>query len=875
MKIPKKMMLMMGFLFVVLSVLVSSCAKQGDDLAATHVDSAASLSVNTEPSSNSATAELESWPHIKTLVPEDAALEAKIQQLLAKMSLEQKVGQLIQPELRQLTPEDVTEYSVGSLLNGGGSFPQENKHASLQDWLALADSFYQASMSTEGGRVAIPIMWGTDAVHGHNNIIGATLYPHNIALGATHNPELIEKIGAATAAEIAATGIDWSFAPTLAVVRDDRWGRTYESYSENPELVKSYGGKMVAGLQGNAGTAEFLDQQHVLATAKHFLADGGTANGVDRGNANISEAELRRIHGAGYITALAAGAQTVMASFSSWQDQPMHGNHYLLTQVLKEKMGFDGLIVGDWNGHAFVPGCTTVSCAPAINAGLDIFMAPDASWKELYHNTLAQVKNGEITEARLNDAVARILRVKLRAGLFEKGLPSARALAGQQNVIGAPAHRAIARQAVRESLVLLKNIQQTLPIKMQSTILVAGDGADNIGKQSGGWSISWQGTGNQNSDFPGATSIYQALKLAAGDARVTLSVDGSYDKKPDIAIVVFGEDPYAEMQGDVNELAYSDTKNLALLKKLRAQGIKVVSLFITGRPLWINPFINASDAFVVIWQPGTEAGGIADVLITQEDGKPQFDFNGRLSFSWPASPEPIPQNIDTNNDASVDYTPLFLYGFGLNYQTAINNAPSENILLNESYASVNAGTQMTLPIFNQRLLKPWEFILSDNLNHRLAVTASSGKLDSIRMSVMDYKVQEDARLIQWNGSRKSSLSISAKERVDLRDYAINSGALVFEAKTIRSPTAPVSIAMLCGTDCGGVLDISAQLTASDSAHWRTFAIPLSCFAARHTKLDMVLTPMEITTEGTMDLAIYNVRVEKNYPSDSNQLISCQ
>src|SRR5690606_9472939 len=316
-----------------------------------------------------------------------------------------------------------------------------------------------------------------------------------------------------------------------------------------------------------------------------------------------SEAELVRIHNAGYETALAAGVQTVMASFSSWQDVKMHGNKYLLTDQLKNRMGFDGAVVGDWNGHAFVSGCTSVSCPQSINAGLDIFMAPDPNWKELYNNTLTQVKNGEISAQRLDDAVARILRVKLRAGLFDKGAPSTRELAGNAAVIGSAEHRAIARQAVRESIVLLKNNAQILPVNASSKILIAGDGADNIGKQSGGWSITWQGTGNVNGDFPGGSSIYQGIAQAvqAAGGSVELSADGNYTIKPDVAFVVFGEDPYAEMQGDVASLIYKDETHLALLKKLKADGIKVVSLFITGRPLWANNFINASDAFAVIW----------------------------------------------------------------------------------------------------------------------------------------------------------------------------------------------------------------------------------------------------------------------------------
>lgn len=816
-------------------------------------DKKSNEAVATESNQSAAAASL--WPSVQSAVKKDPAIEAKITELLGKLSLEQKVGQLIQPELRVVTPADITEYSLGSILNGGGSFPGENKHAKVEEWIALADAFYNASISTEGGRVPVPVMWGTDAVHGHNNIIGATLFPHNIALGATRNPELIRQIGAATAAEIAVTGIDWSFAPTLAVVRDDRWGRTYESYSEDPAVVKAYGGKMVEGLQGVAGT-DLLSERHVIATAKHFLADGGTHGGQDRGDAAISEADLVKIHNAGYETALAAGAQTVMASFSSWQDIKMHGNKYLLTEQLKNQMGFDGLVVGDWNGHAFVSGCTPVSCPQSINAGLDIFMAPDANWKELYHNTLAQVKNGEIPQARLDDAVARILRVKLRAGLFEKGAPSTRELAGKRGVIGSAEHRAVARQAVRESIVLLKNNTQVLPVNAKSKILVAGDGADNIGKQSGGWSITWQGTGNTNADFPGGTSIYQGIAAAAKAAggTVELSVDGNYQTKPDVAFVVFGEDPYAEMQGDVSSLIYKNETNLALLKKLKAEGIKVVSLFITGRPLWVNNFINASDAFAVIWLPGSEGAGIADVVLTKADGSVNFDVKGKLPFSWPASPAQSPLNVGDAN-----YQPQFAYDFGLSYSDKIETAQ-----LDETAAQLAAAnTPEVAPIFNQRVMNPWMLVLLDHVNNILPVTSSRAELGAVVVSSEDKQVQEDSRRLQFNGSAKATVTLGSTTRTDFSAYAQSKGALVFDVKVNAKPSAKVSLGMYCGSDCLGELPITEQLNAATVGEWTSVSIALECFAKKRVKMDMVLAPFMLSTAGNLDISIYSVRIEKN------------
>ena len=605
------------------------------------------------------------WPVTTSAVPRDAAIESRIHTLLGALTLEQKVAQMVQPDIRSVTPDDVRRYRLGSILNGGGAFPANRKYSTLTDWVTLADSFYDASMDSTTGP-AIPIVWGTDAVHGHNNVIGATLFPHNIGLGAMRDPDLMEKIGAATAREVAASGIDWTFAPTLAVVRDDHWGRTYEGYSEDPEVVRAYAGRMVSGLQGAAGTPAFLDGAHVLATAKHYIGDGGTALGVDRGDNRATEKQLLDIHGQGYVSALGAGVQTVMVSYSSWQGWKMHGHEYLITEVLKKRMDFDGLVVSDWNGIDEVQGCAKDKCAAAVNAGIDLFMVPE-DWKNFLNNTVAQVKSGEIPEARIDDAVTRILRVKLRAGLFEHGRPSSRQLANHLDELGAPAHRAVARQAVRESLVLLKNRGALLPLDPAKKILVAGDGADDVGKQSGGWTISWQGSGNSNADFPGATSIYAGIRqaAAAGGGSATLSVDGSYREKPDVAIVVFGENPYAEYEGNVKTLDYRQLsrggggKDLALLKKLKDAGIPVVAVFLAGRPLWVNPEINASDAFVVAWLPGTEGAGIADVLFKSANS---FDFRGKLSFSWPKFADQPAVNRGDKGDLAA-----YPYGYGLTY----------------------------------------------------------------------------------------------------------------------------------------------------------------------------------------------------------------
>jgi beta-glucosidase len=603
----------------------------------------------------------EIWPKVEPVLYNND-LEVRVADLLHRMNLEEKVGQIIQADIASITPEDLHHYPLGSILSGGTSGPNGNDYSPPKDWLALADAFHDANRARGG--TYIPLLWGTDAVHGHNNIIGATIFPHSISLGAARDPDLMRQIGQVTAREVAITGEDWTFAPAVSVARDDHWGRTYESYSEDPEIVALYARAFVEGLQGRAGSPGFLRNGHVLATAKHFLGDGGTHGGKDQGDARVSEEELRDVHNPGYVAALEAGVQTVMASYSSWQGRKMHGNRDLLTGILKERMGFDGFVVGDWNGHAQLPGCSKTSCPQAVNAGVDMLMAPDG-WKELYANTLAQVKAGQIAMDRVDDAVRRILRVKLRAGLMELPRPSERPEAGEFTVLGSPDHRALARRAVRESLVLLKNDGGLLPLSPRQRVLVAGNGADDIGKQSGGWTVTWQGTGTRNENFPNGQSIYAGIKDAVErhGGSADLAVDGSYASRPDVAIVVFGEDPYAETKGDRKTTAYHvlNGKDLELLQRLKSDGVKLVSVFLSGRPLWVNPEINASDAFVAAWLPGTEGGGVADVLFATGDGRVAHDFQGRLSFSWPK----VPDQVVNRGDPS--YNPLFPYGYGLTY----------------------------------------------------------------------------------------------------------------------------------------------------------------------------------------------------------------
>ncbi len=480
--------------------------------------------------------------------------------LLARMSLERKVAQIIQPDIGSITAKDVRKYRFGTILNGGNSGPYGNDKAPAADWLKLADEYWEASTAPlPKGEPAIPAIWATDAVHGHANVIGATVFPHNIALGATGDEDLIRRIGAATAVEIEVTGIDWTFAPTIAVARDDRWGRTYESYSEDPALVSRLGAAMVEGLQGRPGEPGFLREGKVAATAKHFFGDGGTAQGVDQGDVNGNLADLMAIHAAPYPAAIDRGVASVMASFNSINGTKMHGNKPLLTDELRGKLGFGGVVVGDWNGHGQITGCTNGNCPQALLAGLDVYMVPE-DWKALHASLVKQVKNGTIPMSRLDEAVLRVLRMKQQMGIFDGEVkPSARALGGKWDKLGSPEHRAIAREAVAKSQVLLKNAG-VLPLKPGARIEVAGAAADNIPQQAGGWSVTWQGGGDLTAkDFPGATSIWtgiaEAARASGGEAR--LAPKGDSASKPDVAIVVFGEEPYAEFVGDRKDLACS------------------------------------------------------------------------------------------------------------------------------------------------------------------------------------------------------------------------------------------------------------------------------------------------------------------------------
>lgn len=768
------------------------------------------------------------WPAAASQGLVDPATEKFVSELLAKMTLEQKVGQMIQADIASIKPEDLQTYPLGSILAGGNSPPLSGDDRAPQaDWVATTRAFRAAALQPRPGHVPIPLMFGIDAVHGNNNVIGAVIFPHNVGLGAMRDPDLIRRIGEVTAAETAATGPEWAFGPTLAVPQDDRWGRAYEGYSEDPAVVRSYAPAMVQGLQGKPGTEDRIQKGRVAASVKHFLGDGGTFEGIDQGDARVSEEDLIAIHNAGYPGAINAGVLTVMASFSSWNGSKLHGNKSLLTDVLKGKMGFQGFVVGDWNGHGQIPGCTATDCPQTFNAGLDMAMAPD-SWKGLYESTLRHAKAGTIPMARIDDAVRRILRVKAKLGLFD----AARPIEGKQGVLGSPEHRAVAREAVAKSLVLLKN-NGVLPVKSSAKVLVTGPGADSLMMQTGGWTLSWQGDGNGNDLFPNGETIFSGIKKAveAGGGTATYSADGTFTAQPDVAIVVFGEKPYAEMFGDVRTLEFQpgDKQALAQLKALKNAGVPVVSVFLSGRPLWVNPELNASDAFVVAWLPGSEGAGVADVLIGDAAGKPRRDFSGKLAFSWPKTAGQF-----TLNKGRPGYDPLFPLGYGLSY------AKGGTVARLSEESGVDPALGNTSVFFARGAARaPFAFQVENGIAQR---------------AVDGPQTQEGAQRFTW--SRPATLRIAAPQPMDMSRETNADLSLQISYKVDRAAGGPVRLTL--GGGEGGI--DATSLFTGQTGSWRTAKILLKCYQRSGVDVARASAPVAIRASGPLSISIADARV---------------
>jgi beta-glucosidase len=581
-----------------------------------------------------------------------SSFDPQVKKLLARMTLEEKIGQMTQPEQSALKDQaDIENYFVGSLLSGGDSDPKEGN--SLQAWTDLYDRLQK---HTENTRLKIPLLYGIDAVHGHNNVLGAVIFPHNIGLGCTRNPALIEKVERVTAEEIRATGIQWAFGPCVTVPQDIRWGRTYEGFSEDPVLVRQLGKAAVLGFQG----LDLSNPLSVVASAKHYIGDGGTAygstrngKGLDQGDTRVNEATLRRIHLQGYISAIEAGVGTIMPSYSSWNGVKCSASKQLMTDLLKNELGFQGFLISDYNAIDQISPDYKEDVRISINAGMDMVMTP-TRYREFYNDLKALVQEDKVPMSRIDDAVTRILRVKFAMGMMD---PKRSQLADRklQKSFGSPEHRAVARQAVRESMVLLKNDRKSLPIsKSVKRIHVAGKSADDIGNMCGGWTIAWQGKSGAVTE--GGTTILAAIKNAVSrGTEVTYSRDGSGAQGADIGVVVIGETPYAEMMGDRSDLSLS-AEDVAAVSNMKAAGIPVVTVLVSGRPMLVGNILEKTDALVAAWLPGTEGQGVADVLFG--DYKP----TGKLSFSWPRNMAQMPVNINTPNA-----DPLFKYGYGLSY----------------------------------------------------------------------------------------------------------------------------------------------------------------------------------------------------------------
>ena len=795
-----------------------------------------------------------------------------IDNLIQNMTLEQKIGQIIMPDIDEVTPEDARKYQLGTFLNGGGKFPNKNKNSSVEDWKKLSEEFYNASLVVNG--VLIPILWGTDAVHGHNNVIGATIFPHNIGLGSTMNPDLIERIGEAVAKEVLSTGIPWTFAPTIAVPQNDLWGRTYEGYSENPELVSLLGEAMILGLQGEGDS--FLDDNHVLATAKHFLGDGGTKDGIDQGNTIINEQELRDIHGEPYFAAIGSCIQTVMASFNSWNGEKAHGSDYLLQNILREQMGFDGLVVGDWNGHGQVPGCSKENCPQSFNAGVDIFMAPD-EWKPLYENTLDQARNGQISIERLDEAVKNILSVKYLLGMFDGRKPHLY----PYNYIGDNKHRAIARQAVRESIVLLKNNNNTLPIKSGKHILVIGDSANKITKHMGGWTITWQGRENQNSEFPNSKSIYEAIKLKAenngGSAEFSNSSD--YEKKPDVVIFVYGEDPYAEGDGDRKHIFYEnqDKRFLKYMREIADKKIPSVSLFISGRPLIVNEEINLSESFVQLWLPGTAIEGITDVIFTNKNNEINYDFKGKLSYSWPKFSYQTKLNY-----GDEEYDPLFPYGFGLTYA---DENYRDSINIKETIPQRDENTHFlgsAYPSYKE-IISYYDSDKNQQVYEGISADIYKNEKAGILISKFDYKKQDDAKRIDFG--KKNTMKfweISSGSSEDL-SYMKN-GSLELILKPQSSSDKKIELVIQCsknvnqinisGTkECYKAFDLSNLLIDEPIGVWKKITMPFSCLNNDNFEISSITSRAKLATSGDWVVDIHSIKYLNNMEMKTCKLLS--
>jgi len=639
-----------------------------------------------------------------------ASIEERVEDLLSRMTLDEKVGQMIQAERASSgILDNISTYHLGSVLSGGGSTPYPN---TPENWMDMYDSLQSRAIST---RLGIPIIYGIDAVHGHNNAYGAVIFPHNIGLGCTRDSSLAEEVGKITAMEVSATGLDWTFSPCISVARDERWGRTYEGFGETPELAEMIGSAIVRGYQGDT----LANSSSILACAKHYIADGGTTNGQNTGNAEIDEGTLREIHLPGYIKAIENDVGSIMISFSSWNGVKCHGHDYLIDTLLKQELGFEGFVVSDWEGIEQLEGTFADKIENAINAGIDMAMEP-YNYINFYNTLKNLVEQGNIDTNRINDAVRRILRIKFKMGLFEIPYADRNLL----DSIGTAAHREVAREAVRKSLVLLKKKDGILPLRKENiNIFLAGEHADNLGYQCGGWTINWQGL---SGDITIGTTIREAIEQEAPDAEITYESEGEpIDTTADAAVVVIGERPYAESFGDRDDLNLQ-VSTINLIRNIKNAGLPVIVILISGRPMIIESIIPYSDAIIAAWLPGTEGTGITDVLFGD------YEPSGLLSHSWPAEMEDIPINF-----GDAIYAPLFEYGYGI---TDLSDFPEGSAPIFYSAAVDSTGDKIHVS-FNKDMAEP------ENANSEFTIHQNG--INDISVDSIEADSYDSTMFILW------------------------------------------------------------------------------------------------------------------------------
>ena len=839
------------------------------------------------------------WKPVLTPAFNTEPCEAWVEETLSLMTLDEKLGQMIQAEVQQLEPSDILEHKIGSALNGAGVWPGKDRFSSPLAWAEMVDRYWSASAESFRDRpFAIPFAWATDAVHGHNNLYGATVFPHNLGLGATRDPGLIFRIGQVTAAELAASGMDWTFAPTVAVPLDARWGRFYEGYSQDPAIVAAYADAMVRGLQGQPDGAPRADTA-VLSSIKHWIGEGGTRWGIDRGTNFCSEEELIELHSLGYRAALGAGAQIVMVSFSSWENDSnydfapltgpaynhkLHGSRYLITDVLKGKLGFDGVVLTDWDGHCEISKCTLKDSRYCINAGADMLMVEArGDWLAILDQTRRDLDQGYILPERIDDAVRRILRVKYRAGWSQKARPTLRpAVTEAASVVGSSAHRQIAREAVRKSVVLLKNNGGLLPLQAHSRVLLAGSAMDSFSKQMGGWSLYWHSNELSQEDFPQATTLGGALRSAflSGSA-TTLEAATTLDRAAfDVAIVAIGEDAYSEMLGDIRPwgtLEYAALKpgyaeDLALLRRLHEAGIPVVTVYFGGRPLYLNEEINLSQAFTVAWLPGMAGEGIADLLVRDQGGAVRHDFQGRLPCAWPATPYGfrLTQALDAEAHGSHpeyagDGEILFPLGYGLSAGRgeAAGDTPQYPLYKHPARPMPKLPAQdfvLLGPEADRRLqlrIAGNGFWVGADVAPHAPTDALLGRVDPI-----DLLGHHDAFHVYFNGRIASLyLQFPQWDIEDMRGYVAAGADLVFALRVHERGPGPVRFSAHNCFPSLGVYDATSLYQNAPLGEWTRIRVPLADLAAAGSDFSKINVPFMLHTQARLRFDIGDLRWE--------------